>query len=253
MKFIRAIFSNLWKLYVGVIFSFFALLTYPLIKILLQSEKGKKLSFKVFVFWSWMVRILCLYFIRTKNKIKLPEGQYIIIANHTSYLDIFLLYSVLPHNPFVFLGKSEILNYPILRSYFLNLNIPVHRNDRIKAARSIITSRKRLEEGWSLVIFPEGGIPDEGLPRVQSFKDGAFQLAKKAGLPILPITFLDNFHLLSDPTIILGRAHPGVARIVFHDLIPSEDVKSKSVEELNHQTHKIINTCIENHYFKHEK
>ena len=82
------------------------------------------------------MRIFCFYRIKTIENHELPDGPYVIIANHTSYLDIFFMYSILPKHPFVFLGKSEILNYPIISTYFKNLNIPVYRGDKSKAGRS---------------------------------------------------------------------------------------------------------------------
>ena len=69
------------------------------------------------------MRIFCFYIVRNVQSAELPDGPYIIVANHTSYLDIFFMYSMLPKHPFVFLGKSEILTYPIIRTYFKNLNI----------------------------------------------------------------------------------------------------------------------------------
>ena len=60
------------------------------------------------------MRIFCFYHVRSVSRNPLPEGPYVIVANHTSYLDIFFMYSILPKHPFVFLGKSEILTYPII-------------------------------------------------------------------------------------------------------------------------------------------
>jgi len=124
----------IWKIYIALIFSIFAILFYPFFLILLINSKWKKFSFKLFFIWSWLMRIFCFYGVKKVRNSDLPEGPYIIIANHSSYLDIFLMYSILPKHPFVFLGKSEILSYPIIRTYFKNLNIPVFRGDRSKVS-----------------------------------------------------------------------------------------------------------------------
>ena len=71
---------------------------------------------------------------------KLPKGPYLVVANHASYLDIFLMFSLLPRSPFLFLGKSEILKYPIIKAYFRRMNIPVFRDNKLKAAKSIVQS-----------------------------------------------------------------------------------------------------------------
>ena len=111
------------------------------------------------------MRVFCFYVVRKISNASLPEGPYVIVSNHTSYLDIFFMYSVMPKHPFLFLGKSEILSYPIISTYFKGLNIPVDRKDRRKSAMSLVMAKKAVAEGWSIVIFPEGGIPDDDNPK----------------------------------------------------------------------------------------
>ena len=134
------------------------------------------------------------------------------------------MYSILPKHPFLFLGKGEILSYPIIRTYFKGLNIPVYRKDRSKAATSFILAKKAVKAGWSLVIFPEGGIPDEGSPAMIPFKKGAFKLAKALDVPIIPVTFTNHYKLFSDPTNLLGPARPGISKVYVHEAIKTEAI-----------------------------
>ena len=177
-----------------------------------------------------MIRIFCFYPVRYRLRSELPKGPFIIIANHSSYLDIFLLHSILPQQPFAFLGKAEILKYPIVRTYFKALNIPVYRKDKSKAGQALVHAQKAMQEGWSIVIFPEGTIPDDNIPQLIPFKNGAFRLAKNLQVPILPLTFTQNFHLFSDPTHILGPAHPGVVEAFIHPFIRAEEVAKCSID-----------------------
>lgn len=241
---IRGIFGLLWKLYVGIIFVIFALALYPFFLILLTSEKGKKISFRLFVFWSWMMRIFCFYHVKKVENAELPEGPYIVVANHTSYLDIFFMYSILPNHPFLFLGKGEILNYPILKTYFKGLNIPVHRKDRAKAAQSFNQAKKAVRQGWSIVIFPEGGIPDDDNPKMIPFKGGAFRLAKALQIPIVPVTFTNHYKLFSDPEFLLGPARPGISRVYIHPAITLEKIESLGLIELMEECFNTINRPI---------
>ena len=142
------------------------------------------------------------------------------------------MYSMLPKHPFVFLGKSEILTYPIIRTYFKNLNIPVFRFDRKKVGVSFQLALEAIEEGWSLVIFPEGTIPEVNIPKMMPFKNGAFKIAKEANVPIVPITFTTNHLLFSDPTMVFGPARPGVSRFYIGKYISKELVAKKSFTEL---------------------
>lgn len=196
------------------------------------------------------MRIFCLYPVRFKKRSSLPKAPYIIVANHSSYLDIFLMYSILPNSPFLFLGKGEILKYPIIKTYFKGLNIPVHRKDRAKAARSFIMSKEAVAKGWSLVIFPEGGIPDDNNPKMMPFKKGAFRLAKELKVPIIPVTFTNNYQLFSDPTQFLGPARPGFSKVYVHEYISPGTYEEMTESELSDYCFNIINEALLQEYPK---
>lgn len=232
MKYLKAILYYTWKLYIGVAFALTLLFFYPFLFVLLLHPRWKKHTFKVNILWSRVMRMLCFYAVEIVGEHTQPNRPHIICANHTSYLDIFLLYSAFPKHPFLFMGKAEILTYPLVKTFFKRLNIPVFRGDRIKAAKSFIRARKEMHEGWSIVIFPEGGIPDEN-PQVVPFKDGAFKLAQSARTGILPITFTTNYLLFSDPENYLGSARPGISIIKIHPFIDENTVQEMEASQLN--------------------
>lgn len=241
MRIVLGIPSLLWKLYIAVIFGVTAIFYYPIIVPFLFSDNKKKKAFRIFVVWSWTVRVFCFYLVKKKKSSTLPDGPYIIVANHASYLDIFLLYSIMSKEPFLFLGKSEILRYPLLKTYFKRMNIPVHRSSAIKSARSLVAAAKESKKGWSLVIFPEGGIPDVNNPKMIPFKEGAFQLAKSLKVPIIPMTFTNNHKLFSDPTQLFGPARPGVSHVYIHPFISAEEVERMSQKELKDKCFAVVN------------
>lgn len=243
MKYLLAIPYNLWKLYIGLIFVVTLILFYPFFLIVLSKPKWRTLTFPMNVFWSRVVRILCFYAVEIVGTDHRQKTPHIICANHTSYLDIFFLYSVLPEYRFLFMGKSEILSYPLVKTFFRNLNIPVYRSNRLKAAKSFIQAKNAMEHGWSIIIFPEGGIPEE-TPYLIPFKNGAFQLAKTAKVGIQSLTFCNNYYLFSDPEDITGKAMPGLARIVLHPTINQGTVDEKSVDELKIMVYDQINSCL---------
>lgn len=216
----------------GVVFFTTGLLYYPFLYTLLLNEKWHKKTHFFFVSWSFTIRVFCLYYVKKVKSSPIPEGPYIVIANHSSYLDIYLIPSIIPDSHLLFLGKSELLNYPFLRTYFKKLHIPVFRNDKMKAAKSFIQAKKAVKQGWSLMIFPEGGIPDENLPTMIPFKEGAFKLAKNLKIPIVPITFTTNYKLLTDPGNAFGTAHPGISKVYIHEHIPVTRIEELSEEEL---------------------
>lgn len=185
------------------------------------------------------MQVLTLVFVLKKNKQKLPKEPCIIVSNHASYFDIFLMYSIVPHHPFLFMGKAEILSYPLVKRFFINLNIPVHRKNQRLAAMSFIQAKQALKEGWSVVLFPEGGIPDDNVPAMIPFKEGAFKLAKSANVPIVSMTFLDNYHVFSEP-FHCDYAHPGISRVVFHPVISAEEVSKLTDAELSAKAFELI-------------
>jgi 1-acyl-sn-glycerol-3-phosphate acyltransferase len=240
MQKIVGVFGLIWKLYIALVFFIFALLFYPFFWVLQLRPSWRKYGFQIFILWSWLLRVFCIYPVRVKLKSPLPKAPFIIVSNHTSYLDIFLLPSILPKHPFAFLGKAEILKYPIVRTYFKALNIPVYRKDKSKAGQALGQAKKAMEGGWSIVIFPEGTIPEENIPQMYPFKNGAFRLAKNLNVPILPLTFTQNFHLFSDPTHILGPAHPGVVEVHIHPYISVEEIAACSSEEISDKCFELI-------------
>lgn len=245
MKYLSFVIFNLWKIYIGIVFTITLILFYPIFYVLLGKENWKPTAFKLFIFWSRTIRILCFYGVKKIDAYTIPKKPSIIIANHTSFLDIFLLYSTLSEHKFVFIGKNEILSYPLVKTFFKKLNIPVDRDDRMKAAKSFISCKQALKKGWSLVIFPEGGIPEDNLPKMIPFKDGAFKLAKSCKVPIIPITFINNYTLFSDPESIFGSAYPGLAKIKYHPLITEVEIEKKSTEEIKCKAFELISGALQ--------
>jgi 1-acyl-sn-glycerol-3-phosphate acyltransferase len=242
VKTIQGIFGLLYKGYVGIVFLVTLLLFYLPILITVQRNRWKKYAFQLHVAWSWAVRLLVFVHVRYKLRSPLPKAPYIIISNHASYLDIFLMNSILPQHPFLFFGKSEILKYPLVKTFFKKFHIPVFRKDTRKAAQAFIHAKKAIQAGWSLVIFPEGTIPDENWPQMIPFKEGAFKMAKNCKVPILPITFANNYKLFSDPECLLGPARPGISEVYIHPAIEVETVQELSTEDLMQLAYDIIDT-----------
>ena len=240
MKLIVGLFYFVYKLYVMVLFVVTAVILFPFLTLSTAIKPLHKVAFYLFGFWSIFFRICVLWPPKVRYHEKIKRGAYIIVANHASYGDIFLTPSVLIRFPHVFLGKSEILSYPIIKYYFKNYNIPVFRGDKSKTAKTMALAKEKLAHGWSIVIFPEGGIPDHERPQMLPFKDGAFRLAKETNTPILPVTYVNHCQLFSDPLHWLQSCRPGFAKQVFHPVITVEEVQQKTVEELKEKCFQLI-------------
>jgi len=241
MRLLLIPFIILYRIYFAIVFFLVLLLLYPFFWFLLLKRENFERVFKLKVFTARF--ILALDFIGIKKIKPLPQltdGPYVVCANHASYLDIILMYLILPKNKFLFIGKSELLKWPVINIFFKNLDIAVDRNKRSSGMRSIIRAKQEINNGWSIVIFPEGGIPDD-TPVLNPFKNGAFKLAIETETPILPVTILDNWKLFNVEPIIWAPARPGISRVIIHKPIPTKGMDKKDLVTLRKQTFDTIN------------
>jgi 1-acyl-sn-glycerol-3-phosphate acyltransferase len=148
--------------------------------------------------------------------------SYMFVANHTSMTDIMLMLSVVK-NPFVFVGKKELAKIPLFGFFYKRTCILVDRKSSKSRMAVFQRAQKRLNQGLSICIFPEGGVPDESI-ELDEFKDGAFRLAIDHHIPIVPLTFADNKKRFSY-TFFSGG--PGEMRVRIHHFF---DTKDKSPE-----------------------
>jgi 1-acyl-sn-glycerol-3-phosphate acyltransferase len=119
-----------------------------------------------------------------------PKRSYMLVANHTSMLDIMLMLRV-SRNPFIFVGKKELGNLPIFGFFYKRVCILVDREDSRSRSAVYRRAQGRLAKGLSICIFPEGGVPEESVI-LDSFKDGAFKMAIAHQIEVVPMTFYDN-------------------------------------------------------------
>ncbi len=134
------------------------------------------------------------------------------VANHTSMTDIMLMLSVVK-NPFVFVGKMELAKIPLFGFFYKRTCILVDRSSSKSRMAVFERAQNRINQGLSICIFPEGGVPDDESVLLDEFKDGAFRLALDHQLTIVPITFGDNKKRFSY-TFFSGS--PGLMRVKIH-------------------------------------
>lgn len=229
MRWIGAPFRFLYKLYFGMVYITSGALLYPYFIFVLRGTKKYQKAVRVKKLWSKIICILCGIRVKIIGKENFPEeGPFIVCANHASYLDIILMYRIIPSD-FAFLGKSEVLKWPIINIFFKKeIDIPVDRANRRVASESLLKAKEALRQERSLAIFPEGTMGPEP-PKMLRFKNGAFSLALEYSTTIVPITFVNNYKLFYDHLDLFGSGRPGVAKIVVHEPIkvsPQSDLVS---------------------------
>lgn len=119
---------------------------------------------------------------------------YIYAVNHASALDIPVLYASLPFQ-FRIAFKKELLSYPIVGWHLKRSGqICIDQQNPAAAISSVRSALKTLAAGIPLVIFPEGGRTPDG--DIKPFLGGAFFLAIKAQVDVVPVALAGTFELL---------------------------------------------------------
>ena len=180
-------------------------------------------------------------------KVRYEEGvdlnnQYVIIANHFSYIDIPAIAAL--NIPFKFIGKMQVNNIPILGYIFRNLHIMVDRDRKDSRKQTYIDSFKSIDEGYSIGIFPEGGIKTEKVPTMAPFKNGAFAMALEKQIPILPVSLLGAYKIMKGSFYI--RWSP--CEIICHKPISTDGFTTKDVDKFRDKCYKILQAELDKSY-----
>lgn len=198
----------------------------------------------------WVVRthskiVLKLFDItvEVKGAELLQVGQtYVYVANHASIFDIpAAIYGVPDRLHLVY--KKELERIPFF-GWGLKLGrtyIAIDRGKGMKAATSLEQAAEKIRNGASVLLFAEGTRTRDG--KLQPFKRGAFNLALRAGVPVVPLTINGSYRILPRETF---RINPGTITLILDkpiDVAQWQDGKDGELK-LMEEVHKVL----EKHY-----
>ncbi|NNJ87869.1 MAG: 1-acyl-sn-glycerol-3-phosphate acyltransferase [Eudoraea sp.] len=235
--FIRRTGQLLYRVWFYVLVAIPILLFSPLLILLSISEKTYPQFF-------WLARNiwarLILFGMGCIPKISWEENlekgkSYVLVANHTSMLDIMLMLWV-SKNPFVFVGKKELMNIPVFGFFYKRVCILVDRGDSKSRMAVYRRAERRLKQGLSICIFPEGGVPPEEV-MLDTFKDGAFKMAIAHKIPIVPMIFYDVKKRFS---YTLYSGGPGILRVKVSSFVRTENVSLDQKAQLRDGVRSLI-------------
>ncbi|WP_425390191.1 lysophospholipid acyltransferase family protein [Ekhidna sp.] len=237
--FLRRLYS-LWAIFSMVFF--FALLIIPLL-LMVPIRPLHKVALKINYIWAWCFLKMAFIPVDRQYHFKIDKKQqYILCANHFSYLDIPIL-GLFPL-PFKFVGKSSLARIPIFGYMYRTLHITVNRSSYRSRARSLVKAREAIADGFNLGFFPEGGIRLTEYPNMVDFKDGAFKLSVENNIPIVPVTLPDNYLILPDDDLFNIRRKK--CRITYHEPIwPNGDTEN-DVKQLREEVFRVIQSGLNN-------
>ncbi len=240
MSYLLIIPRTIWKIFFLLNFGIGLLLLYPFFLILLSNKKWYPLAFKLMRFWAKWITLIPGIIASIDWEIpkeKLPQPC-VYCANHVSYLDIVMSYIVVP-NYFVFMGKEELKKAPLFNIFFKNMNILVDRKSKISAHRAFVRAGNDIKKGHSVFLFPEGGIFSNN-GQLKKFKNGAFKLAIEHQVPIVTITYLNNWKIMQNGGFFKVYGNPGISKIIVHQPISTIGMTEENLISLRTKVHNMI-------------
>lgn len=191
--------------------------------------------------WAKVFCILSLVKVSVRGRENIDKRtSYVFVANHQGAYDIFSVYGYLGHN-FKWMMKKSLRKI-MLVGYTCQKcgHIFVDRSSPTAIRRTIETAEKRLRDGMSLVVFPEGARTFTG--KMGPFKKGAYQLALEFHLPLVPVTIDGSFDIMPRTRYV---PRPGRIVLTIHKPIapPADEADRAEVIE---QTRQAIESSLGN-------
>lgn len=166
----------------------------------------------------WSNKIMDLFDseIIVHGKENLPKkGPVVFIGNHQGYADIVAYCAAIsPSIAFAYVAKDDLERIPIYGAWMARIrSVFIKRDDPRASLKAIDEGVELIKKGFSLMIFPEGTRSKGGEPGI--FKRGAFKLAVKPGVPIIPVSLNGSYKMFEETGVVKGARidvmiHPSV-------------------------------------------
>ncbi len=225
-----------------IVFAVLFIIFFPLFLIPILFPKQFHLVGVLNRWWAWIFfpAIFLPYKVECRSRLD-SKRQYIFCPNHFSLLDIASM-GLNPINA-IFVGKNDMENIPLFGFMYRKLHITVNRLSLKSRVNTIIRSQQAIDEGKSLMIFPEGGIVTKHPPNIVKFKDGAFRVAIEKQIPIVPVSIPFNWIILPDRSALLLKR--GLMKVIFHEPIETTGYTMERIEELKDKVSAVIQQELE--------
>ncbi|WP_435800850.1 lysophospholipid acyltransferase family protein [Polaribacter sp.] len=236
MKYIKIPFLLIWRIWFYILITVTIILMIPFLLILTSKDSYYPTFWKMIRVWAKMLVYGMGFRLQvTVDEVLERDKSYMFCPNHTSMMDPFVLIS-LSKNPIVFVGKMEFVKIPIFGFFYKRVVIMVDRSNPESRKKVYEMAKKKLKNGTSMAIFPEGLVPTENIV-LAPFKNGAFSLAIEFDIPIVPQIYYDCKRLFSWDFF---KGSPGVFRIHQHKFIETTGLTKDDVFALRQQTFQLI-------------
>jgi 1-acyl-sn-glycerol-3-phosphate acyltransferase len=177
-----------------------------------------------------------------------PKRTCFFAVNHVNLFDPFVLYSVIPQyvRGLELESHFRIPLYGMLMRRFGNVPVPDVRSPS-ELKRMLLQTKKALDSGTSLIIFPEGKRTLTG--RIGKFEDGGFRMALQFGCPIVPVSVVGSFEFNRKDRWWL---HPSQIVVLIHDTIETKGLRKVDVPALRDRVRAIMVAPVDAYYKERE-
>ncbi|MEO8517305.1 MAG: lysophospholipid acyltransferase family protein [Flavobacterium sp.] len=237
MKLLKIPFWIIWRIWFYIMVLLPIIILFPFLFISLLKESWYPYFYKLARIWAKFILYGMGFYYTIEAEEEIIKGKsYMFIANHTSMTDIMLMLAV-TKNPCVFVGKKELVKIPLFGFFFKRSSIMVDRDSPKSRLAVYERAQKRISQGLSICIFPEGKVPDDESIVLDEFKSGAFNLAIDHKLPIVPMAFGDNKKRFSY-TFFSGS--PGKMRVKILPFIQTENLVHHDRKTIRDEARNVI-------------
>jgi 1-acyl-sn-glycerol-3-phosphate acyltransferase len=164
-----------------------------------------------------------------------PAQPYVFMANHASSLDIWAIFRVVPRRVRM-IAKKQLARIPLFGwVMWAGRFIFIDRQNGVAARRSIDEAIRRVHDGESVVIFPEGTRTRDG--NLGPFKKGGFHLALRAGVPIVPVALRGTRELMPRGSLLLRS---GTMRAIIGEPVPTKGLSDEERASLDERVRGVV-------------
>ncbi len=161
----------------------------------------------------------------------------LFVSNHQGNFDTAVLMAYLD-KPKGFIAKKSVEKIFLLTVWMKHMkSLFLDRENPKLAAKVLIDGIKILKSGHSLVIFPEGTRSRSST--IGEFKSGAFKIATKSKVPIVPITLDGSYRIMEDGNNIIK---PSTVKLYIHPMVKTDQLTKEEIDGLPNKIFNIINS-----------
>jgi len=200
-------------------------------------DRGGRGQHRIARLWSWLIlRVAagCHLAVEGLENVDFTRPQ-VFASNHLSYLDTPVIFLGIPVQ-FRIMANRELFSVPFMGWHLARSGqIPVERNDPRASLRSLLAASHTVKNGMPILVFPEGGRTHDG--HLQPFMGGAFLVAIKAGVSVVPVTIVGTYEAMPRVRWMIA---PRTVTLVFGKPVSTEGYSSKQMDDLAAAVRQVI-------------